>query len=162
MASATLKMFSWQPLDLNDLGRGSVFFFKKCIFKISASSWEKWAIAWLSSQTVKISIFSYFLVASEDRRLKNGIFKNLTRKSSYSSFFSAWWTDFKNVIFEKNTDPLLRSLRSRGYQEVIFEVAEAKFWISSNFYRFSLENFRHFEFRGCLTSATSATSKTPG
>ena len=57
---------------------------------------------------------------------------------------------------------LLRSLRSRGCQEVIFEVAEAKFWISSNFYRFSLENFRHFEFRGCLTSATSATSKTPG
>ena len=101
LASATSKMTSWQPLDLNDLGRGSVFFFKKYIFKISASSWEKWAIAWLSSQTVKISIFSYFLVASEDRRLKNGIFKSLTRKLSYSSFFSAWWTDFKNVIFEK-------------------------------------------------------------
>ena len=101
LASATSKMTSWQPLDLNDLGRGSVFFFKKYIFKISASSWEKWAIAWLSSQTVKISIFSYFLVASEDRRLKNGIFKSLIRKSSYSSFFSAWWTDFKKVIFEK-------------------------------------------------------------
>ena len=101
LASATSKMTSWQPLDLNDLGRGSVFFFKKYIFKISASSWEKWAIAWLSSQTVKISIFSYFLVASEDRRLKNGIFKSLTRKSSYSSFFSAWWTDLKKVIFEK-------------------------------------------------------------
>ena len=91
----------WPLDDLNDLGSGSVNFFKNYIFKISASSWEKWAIAWLSSQTFKISIFSYFLVASEDRRLKNGIFKSLTRKLSYSSFFSAWWTDFKNVIFEK-------------------------------------------------------------
>ena len=32
------------PLDLNDLGRGSVDFFKKYIFEISGSSWEKWAI----------------------------------------------------------------------------------------------------------------------
>ena len=35
----------------NDLGRGSVDFFKDYIFKISGSSWEKWAIARLSSQT---------------------------------------------------------------------------------------------------------------
>ena len=60
---------------------------------------------------------------------------------------------------KKFTEPLPRSLRSRGHQEVIFEVAEAKFWISSNFYRFSLENFRPFEFRGRLTSATLASSE---
>ena len=57
LASATSKMTSWQPLDLNDLGRGSVFFFKNYIFKMSGSSWEKWAIARLSSQTFKISNF---------------------------------------------------------------------------------------------------------
>ena len=143
MASATSKMTSWQPLDLNNLGRGSVFFFKKYIFKIRASSWEKWAIAWLSSQTFKISIFSYFLVASEDRRLKNGIFKSLTRKSSYSSFFSAWSPDFKNVIFEK-----IHLAHSEVVEvaEVIFEVAEAKFWISSSFYKFSFRIFVILDF----------------
>ena len=76
-------------------------FFKNYIFKISASSWEKWAIAWFFSKTLKISNLCYFLVASEDNELKNGICKSLTRKLSYSSFFSAWCTDFKNIIFEK-------------------------------------------------------------
>ena len=38
------------PLDLSDLGRGSVNFFKNYIFEISASSWEKWAIARPCSQ----------------------------------------------------------------------------------------------------------------
>ena len=33
------------PLDVNNLGSGWVIFFKNYIFKISASSWEKWAIA---------------------------------------------------------------------------------------------------------------------
>ena len=33
--------------------------------------------------------------------LKNGICKSLTRKLSYNSFFSAWFTDFENIIFEK-------------------------------------------------------------
>ena len=65
-------------------------------------------------------------------------------------------------FLKKNTDPLPRSMRSRGCHEVIFEVAEAKFWISSNFYRFSLEIFCRFEFRGHLTSATSASSKRAG
>ena len=32
------------------------------------------------------------MVASEDRKLKTGIYKSLTRKLSYSSFFSAWCT----------------------------------------------------------------------
>ena len=41
------------------------------------------------------------MVASEDRELKTSICKSLNRKPSYSSFFSAWSTDFKNVIFEK-------------------------------------------------------------
>ena len=101
MASATSKMTSWWPLDLNDLGSGSVNFFKNYIFKISASSWGKWAIARISSQTFKIQNFVYFMAASEDRELKTGICKSLNRKPSNSSFFSAWCTDFKNVIFEK-------------------------------------------------------------
>ena len=89
------------PLDLNDLGRGWVDFFKNYIFKISALSWEKWAIARFSSKTNKISNLCYFLAASEDKELKNGSCKSQNRKLSYSSFFSAWCTDFKNVIFEK-------------------------------------------------------------
>ena len=89
------------PLDLNDLGRGWVDFFKNYIFKISALSWEKWAIARFSSKTNKISNLCYFLAASEDKEWKNGSCKSQNRKLSYSSFFSAWCTDFKNIIFEK-------------------------------------------------------------
>ena len=33
------------------------FVFKNYIFKISASSWEKWAIAWLSLKSFKITTF---------------------------------------------------------------------------------------------------------
>ena len=76
------------------------------------------------------------------QRVKNVICKSLNRKPSNSSFSSAWCNDFKNVIFEKNQSPL----QGRWGLEVIFEVAEAKFWISSNFHRFSLQNFRRFEF----------------
>ena len=36
---------SFDLSDLGDLRRGSVNFFKNYIFEISASSWEKWAIA---------------------------------------------------------------------------------------------------------------------
>ena len=50
------------PLDLNDLGKGWVNFFKNYIFKISASSWEKWAIARLSSQTFTSTSFSNSLL----------------------------------------------------------------------------------------------------
>ena len=90
----------WPP-DLNDLGRGWVDFFKNYIFKISALSWEKCAIARFSSKTNKISNLCYFLAAWEDKELKNGSCKSQNRKLSYSSFFSAWCTDFKNIIFEK-------------------------------------------------------------
>ena len=38
------RPWKW-PLDLNDLVSGWVNFFKNYIFEISASSWEKWAIA---------------------------------------------------------------------------------------------------------------------
>ena len=101
LVSATSKMTSWWPLDLNDLGNGLVNFFKNYISKISASSWGKRAIARISSPTFKIQNFVYFMAASEDRELKTGICKSLNRKPSNSSFFSAWCTDFKNVIFEK-------------------------------------------------------------
>ena len=163
-----MKSKSWPrrpqkwPLDLNDLGSDSVNFFKNYIFKISASSWEKWAIARISSQTFKIQNFVYFMAASEDRELKTGICKSLNRKPSNSSFFSAWCTNFKNVLLKKKYWSPSEVVEVKRLSRVIFEVAEAKFWISSNFYRFSLENFHRFKFRGCLTSATSATSKTPG
>ena len=144
------------PLDLNDLGRGSVNFFKNYIFKISASSWEKWAIAWLSSQTVRISNFSYFLVASEDRELKTGICKSLIRKPSYSSFFSAWCTDFKNTIFFENhwsssevvevKRSFSRSLRPNfGFHLVFtsFHLEFLSFWVSRLFDLSDLSSLRN-------------------
>ena len=78
------------------------------IHKLTIAAKYQWYFPWKwtlfahcpkTSQTFKISIFCYFLVASEDRELKTGICKSLTRKPSYSSFFSA---DFKPMIFEKN------------------------------------------------------------
>ena len=104
------------PLDLNDLGKGWVNFFKNYIFKISASSWKKWAIAWLSSQTFN---FQFFLLDGGLRGQRVElvhISKSLNRKQNNNSFSSAWCTDFKNVIFEKKiTEPLLRSLKSKGH-----------------------------------------------
>jgi hypothetical protein len=57
---------------------------------------------WFLQNLGKFNFFSYFLMdRGQDRELKTGICKNLTRKPRYSSFFSAWCTDFKNVNFEK-------------------------------------------------------------
>ena len=53
LASAISKMTSWPQRPRKGLGG----FFQKIHFKISRSSWEKWAIAWLSGQTFKISNF---------------------------------------------------------------------------------------------------------
>ena len=134
------------PLALTDHGNGSADFFKRYIFKISGSSWEKWAIAWLSSQTCKISNFYLLLGGLEDKGLKTGICKSLTRKPSYSSFFSAWSTDFKNVIFEKIhwassevvevKRSFSRSLRPNfGFHLVLtsFHLEFLSFWISRLF-----------------------------
>ena len=134
------------PLDLNDLGRGRVNSFKNHIFKISASIWEKWAIAWFSCKTFKISNLYYFLVASEDRELKNDICKSLIRKLTYSSFFSAWFTDFENIFFEKIHPAtsevvevkrsFLRSLRPNfGFRLVFtsFHLELSSFWILRSF-----------------------------
>ena len=131
------------PLDLSDLGRGSVIFFKIHIFKISESSWGKWAIVRISSQTYKIQNFVYFMAASDDRELKTGICKSLTRKPSYSSFFSTSSTDFKNVFFEKiHWAPsevievkrsVSRSLRANfGFHlfSTSFHLEFSSFWIS--------------------------------
>ena len=139
------RLWKW-PLDLNDLGSGSVIFFKNFIFKISASSWGKWVIAWISSQTFKIQNFVNFMAAVEDRELKTGICKSLTRKPSYSSFFSAWSTDFKNVFFEKihwaSSEVIevkrsfSRSLRPNfGFHLVLtsFHLEFSSFWISRLF-----------------------------
>ena len=71
--------------------------------------------------------------------LKTGICKSLTRKPSYSSFFSAWCTDLKNVIFEK----IHWAPSEVVGQEVIFE---AKFWISSSFNKFSFRIFVILDF----------------
>ena len=82
----------------------------------------------------------------EDRGLKTGICKSLTRKPSYSSFFSAWSTDFKNVIFEKIhwassevvevKRSFSRSLRPNfGFHLVLtsFHLEFSSFWISRLF-----------------------------
>ena len=82
----------------------------------------------------------------EDRGLKTGICKSLTRKPSYSSFFSAWSTDFKNVIFEKIhwassevvevKRSFSRSLRPNfGFHLVLtsFDLEFSLFWVSRSF-----------------------------
>ena len=61
------------PLDLNNLGRG----FKNTSFSLS-------------------------VLRGYQEVVENWNFKCLSRKPSYSSFFSAWSPDFKKVIFEKN------------------------------------------------------------
>ena len=66
----------------------------------------------------------------------------------------------KMYFLKKNTDPLPRSLRSRGCQEVIFEVVEAKFWTSSSFNKFYFRIFVVFYFRlvwphGLMVSKTA-------
>ena len=53
-------------------------------------------------------------------------FDSFTRKPSYSSFFSAWCTDFKSIIFEK-----IHPASSE----------EANFWISSSFCKLSFRIF---------------------
>ena len=69
---------------------------------------------------------------------KNSNFKSLTRKPSYSSFFSVLCPDLKNVFFGKIHWAPSEILE---VAEAIFEVAEAKFWISSIFNRFSFRIF---------------------
>ena len=71
-----------------------------------------------------------FLVASEDTGLKTGNFQSLTRKTSYSSFFSVLCPDFKNVFFLKK---ILSPFQGPQSQEATFKDVEAKFWISSIF-----------------------------
>ena len=144
MKSKIWSQRSWKwPLDLNNLGRGSVIFFKNCIFKISESSWGKWAIAWLSIQTFKNTSFWHFVLRGHQEVAKNLKFKSLTRKLSYSSFSSAWFTDFKNIIFENKS---LSPFQDCWGQEVIFEVTEAKFWISSTFNKFWFRIFVVLDF----------------
>ena len=55
----------------------------------------------LSGQTLKITRFQHFLGGLEDAKLKSGNFQSLTRKLSYSSFFSVLRPDLKNVLFGK-------------------------------------------------------------
>ena len=58
-------------------------------------------IAQLSGQTFKITGFNTFWVASENTDLKTSNFKSLTRKPNYSSFFSEFYPNLKNVFFGK-------------------------------------------------------------
>ena len=75
-----------------------------------------------------------------------GNFKSFTRKPSYSSFFSAWFTDSKNMIFEKIYSAssevievkrsFLRSPRPNfGFHLVLtsFHLEFSSFWISRLF-----------------------------
>ena len=118
-------------------------FTKNYIFKVRGSSWEKWAIAWLSRQTFEIKDSQLLLGGLEVAKLKTGIYKSLTRKPSYSSFFSAWSTDFKNDIFGKihwAHSEVVEVKRSFSRS------AEAEFWISSSFYKFSFRIFGILDF----------------
>ena len=92
---------------------------------------------------LQITVFNYTYSEVTKKQLKICNFKSLIRKPSYSSFFSSWCTDLKNVIFEKNS---LSPFWGCWGQEVIFEVAEAKFWISSSFYKFSFRIFVILDF----------------
>ena len=77
------------------------------------------------------------IVSSEATKkvLKTSNFQSLTRKLSYSSFFSVLCPDLKNVFFGKKS---LSHFGGPQGQKAIFEVEEAKFWISSIFDKFSL------------------------
>ena len=65
-------------------------------------------------------------------------FKSLTRKPSYSSFFLCLMDWFQKRNFWKKS---LSPFRVRKDQKVISKAAEAKVWISSNFYKFLFRNF---------------------
>ena len=75
--------------------------------------------------------------------LKSGNFQSLTRKPSYSSFFSVLCPDLKNVFFGKIHWAPSEILE---VAEAIFEVAEAKIWISSIFNEFSFRIFTILSF----------------
>ena len=75
--------------------------------------------------------------------LKSGDFQSLTRKLTYSSFFSVLCPDLKNVFFGKIHWAPSEILE---VAEAIFEVAEAKIWISSIFDEFSFRIFTILSF----------------
>ena len=110
--------------------KGLSEFFQKILFLFRAKHWDKWAIAWLPGQTFEITSFQHFLDGLEDTELKTGNFKSLTRKPSYSSFFSVLCPDLKNVFFGKIHWAPSEILE---VAEAIFEVAEANFSIFNGF-----------------------------
>ena len=147
MASATSKMTSWPRLDLNNLRKGSViFFFKNYILEISVLSWGKWAIGRFSSQTYKIWKKSTLWWPRKTRDLKIGILKVWIESQVIAHFPQLNALILKMYFLKTFTEPLPRSLRSSRGQEVIFEVAEAKIWIPSSFYKFSFRIFVVFDF----------------
>ena len=59
-------------------------------------------------------------------------FKSLTRKPSYGSFFSAWNTDFKNVIFEKKNwapSEVIEVKRSFSRPNFVFHLVFTSFYL---------------------------------
>ena len=82
--------------------------------------------------------FQLCVLEATKKLVKNSNFKSLTRKPSYSSFFSVLCPDLKNVFFGKIHWAPSEILE---VAEAIFEVAEAKFWISSIFNGFSFRIF---------------------
>ena len=91
-------------------------------------------------------------MASEDREFKTGICNSLTRKPSYSSFFSARCTDFKNVTFEKiHWAPsevlevkrsFSKSLKSNFGFHLVFTSFHLKFFILAHFW---LQNWNQWK-----------------
>ena len=98
---------------------------------INITAQKNISISIFSSQTFKITCFNTFFVASEDTALKTSNFQSLTRKLRYSSFFSVLCPGIKMYFFGEKKS--LSSFQGLWGQGAIFEVAEAKFWISSNF-----------------------------
>ena len=81
--------------------KGLSEFFQKIHFLNQGKALRKMSYSLASDQTFKITSFQHFLGGLEDTELKTGNNKSLTRKQSYSLFFSVLCPDLKNVFFGK-------------------------------------------------------------
>ena len=91
LASATSKMISWPQ----QLRKGLSDFFKNYIFKIRASSWEKWAIARISSQNFTSFYLCILKATKKWLKICNSKSQDITHFSQIDA------NDLKNVTYEK-------------------------------------------------------------
>ena len=96
-------------------------------------------------------------VEATKKLLKTSNFQSLTRKPSYSSFFSVLCPDLKNVFFEKKSlSPFFPSLRSRGH----FRGRGGQILDLIIFLKVFIYNFCCFQFRWNLNLDLCSTSET--